>query len=705
MAQLLSCCAVSQSPSCRRCIVPPGFTSPLKTNQISSPDSTPNLTASSASNETQERFARADALARELRTSLKVQGAFVAQRVKGQNVFVCWASSGVAPTVGTSIRLSPEIEEECAIRGYALIDLQDRKGVSTAAAAAQTLIVLFSDREDGGMMGIAPRGSELAAGDFEELPNQAELCLVKVMPDAVMRRLPPPPPLPAAAVVEISKPAMPEPEPELEIPAFIARETAEQNLNRRMSIVVGAACVAVGFGIITSAFFFARSARQPQELVVSAAENASTTPALPSPTETIAIGATNAGRGLPANDPGALSGEPNPKTIPSLNAQLHRLPITDAKKDVSLNRGFPQVVAPDDLTGTTPRVEVSSEESAAPAPIPASDVPSSTFTPAAPTIAAEKDSVPIFDLSRTFKAHSGWVTGVAFNQAGNLVSGGWDRQLKVWDVNSGHTIQEFSPEGKRLQAMAYSGDGHRLAVQAEDGSVHILDASSGREINRMSSTGDEGRPKDGWVYSIGFSPDGKYVATALGNKTVRVWDANTGRVVHDLVGSRRPVIYVAFSPGGRMLATGADDKTIAIWDVATGTLLRTLKGHSKSVNAVAFSPDGRLLASASDDKTVRVWDYARGLELYELRGHRERVSCLAFGPKGKWLASGGWDGELRVWDMVSGERVETLMAKKKSVFTIAVGPGGRWLASGTQDGTISLWRLRDGRANGSGGEQ
>ncbi|KIM24750.1 hypothetical protein M408DRAFT_317021, partial [Serendipita vermifera MAFF 305830] len=143
-----------------------------------------------------------------------------------------------------------------------------------------------------------------------------------------------------------------------------------------------------------------------------------------------------------------------------------------------------------------------------------------------------------------------------------IVSGSWDKTIRVWDAETGQTI--LGP----LQ-------GHR----------------------------DE-------VKSVSFSPDGKRIVSGSKDQTIRVWDAVTGQTVLDpLQGHSHWVLSVSFSPDGKRIVSGSWDKTIRVWDAETGQpVLGPLEGHSLWVNSVLFSSDGKQIVSSSCDKTIRVWD-------------------------------------------------------------------------------------------------
>jgi len=381
----------------------------------------------------------------------------------------------------------------------------------------------------------------------------------------------------------------------------------------------------------------------------------------------------------------ASTGSDGEAKISTLSPGQHRLRVTvngyqDYEKDIDL------------LAGQTSSVAAKLEPFAPPVLTEEAKAPSLEFRATIPRLA--KPRVPEFVLDRTLKAHSGWVTGVAFSADGQrLASGSSDQTVKFWDVPTGQETSTIATKIKEVQALAFSRDGHWLAAENSINTVTLWDAATGREVRTFRSNKPLGVLGSSWVYSIAFSPDGRLLASGVDDKTIRLWDVETGRSVRDLGAARRSVIYIAFSPNGRWLASGGDDKTIKIWEVATGKEIQTLRGHKKNVYAVAFSSNGRYLASASADKSVKLWNVTTGREIHTLTGHGSDVSSIAFSPDSRWLASGSWDKTIKIWDVQTGREVRTLEGHTHHIYTVAFDSGGRWLASGSEDGTIKLWRL------------
>jgi WD40 repeat protein/serine/threonine protein kinase len=286
---------------------------------------------------------------------------------------------------------------------------------------------------------------------------------------------------------------------------------------------------------------------------------------------------------------------------------------------------------------------------------------------------------------QTIRGHAEWVLIVAFSPDGKkIVSGSWDKTLKLWDASNGIEILSLKGHKGAVDCVAFSPDGKEIVSGSDDGTLKVWDASSGQETLTL-----EGHKAQ--VSSVAFSADGKKIVSGSWDGMLKVWDASSGQVIKTLKGHDGWVTSVAFSPDGKKIVSACTDKTLKVWDASSGQETLTLERHTRSVQSVAFSPDGKKIVSGSADKTLKLWDASNNQEILTLKGHTEEVISVAFSPDGKEIVSGGDDGTLRVWDASSGQETSTLKGHAYAVTSVAYSPDGKRIVSGSADKTLKLW--------------
>lgn len=204
----------------------------------------------------------------------------------------------------------------------------------------------------------------------------------------------------------------------------------------------------------------------------------------------------------------------------------------------------------------------------------------------------------------------------------------------VWHTDSGQVaagpFESLEPIGNPI----FSPDGINIAFGSWGRAVHIVGASTGIEVRKIS-----GHPSI--ARSVSYSPDGKKIAPRCNDQTICVWNTENGNLVAIILKAHTDSIHsLAFSPDG--IVSGSYDKTACVWNAVSGKLITTYEGHDDVVASVCFSPDGSNIASASDDATIRIWDSKTGkLRVLPLKWHSWAVRSVAFSfsPDGQCLVT------------------------------------------------------------------
>jgi WD40 repeat protein len=230
-------------------------------------------------------------------------------------------------------------------------------------------------------------------------------------------------------------------------------------------------------------------------------------------------------------------------------------------------------------------------------------------------------------------ARDGAVRAIAFSPDGKtLASGGERKVVHLWDVATRKEVRSFDNPGGRTVCLAFSPDGQTLATRgAAESRVRIWDVAAGtqrREFGGLSAGSYRllalGRPR------LSFAPDNRTLAVNCDDGTVHLLDVTTGesRVLGEsqfatAAGAPRgggpagcPCLGVTFAPDGRSLAASYDasynpnySNQVRVWEVASGRERTHFEwAHHGFVMVSAYSPDGTLLVTGGTDRNALVWD-------------------------------------------------------------------------------------------------
>jgi WD40 repeat protein len=95
-----------------------------------------------------------------------------------------------------------------------------------------------------------------------------------------------------------------------------------------------------------------------------------------------------------------------------------------------------------------------------------------------------------------------------------LVSIGFDKHVRIWNVASGSETKKLGPTPDDLYGIAFSKDGKALATSGYGGNVTLWNLADGKA--------QQSKKLKFGAYCIAFTPDGKAVITGHDNSTCYV---------------------------------------------------------------------------------------------------------------------------------------------------------------------------------------
>ncbi|KAI0226931.1 Periodic tryptophan-like protein 2 [Lamellibrachia satsuma] len=199
-----------------------------------------------------------------------------------------------------------------------------------------------------------------------------------------------------------------------------------------------------------------------------------------------------------------------------------------------------------------------------------------------------------------------------------VVTGGDDSKVKVWNTLSGFCFVTFSEHTAGVTGVTFNQNGQVIISASLDGTVRAFDLCRYRNFRTFTS------PRPVQFSSLAVDPSGEVVcAGALDTFEIFVWSIQTGRLLEILAGHEGPVSSLAFSTSRAMLASGSWDKTVKLWDVFESKGARETLSLMSDVLAVAFRPDGNEVAVATLNTQISFWDVDSATQTGSVEGRHD----------------------------------------------------------------------------------
>ncbi|ANB12036.1 Met30p [Sugiyamaella lignohabitans] len=180
------------------------------------------------------------------------------------------------------------------------------------------------------------------------------------------------------------------------------------------------------------------------------------------------------------------------------------------------------------------------------------------------------------------------------------------RKTRPWkDVYSERYKIERNWRDNRYQLKEYKDTSAVLSLQFDDqylmtgtydGDIKVWDVESGDLIRTLS----------GHLQAVsGLKFDQTKLISGSWDRTVRVWNYRTGECVSTFRGHEQQVLCIDFHD--KWIASGSADCNVKVWNFEEKSCF-TLRGHKEWVHSVKIHSASSTLYSSSEDITVRMWD-------------------------------------------------------------------------------------------------
>jgi WD40 repeat protein len=306
---------------------------------------------------------------------------------------------------------------------------------------------------------------------------------------------------------------------------------------------------------------------------------------------------------------------------------------------------------------------------------------------------------PTWNLQQTISAHSDWVRCLSFTPEGSkLVSGSFDKTIKVWQLKDGTAIHTLTDHLKGVFALAVSPDGKLLASGSWDELIKLWNLETGTLLQNLSQ-------HQASVRSLAISADSRTLISGSFDQTIKLWSLPDGAVAKTIADSES-IAAIALSPNGKFVASTGDDGSVKIWSLTSGVMLMASRANKHCIGSLAIGPDSQTIAAGTVNGYVVLWQLKnindgqpQQIELTQtIKAHAGQINACVFSPDGQYLITGSVDGKAKVWyrgeDLSFRDKARSILKGDpgRSVMSVAIAPDGQTIAIGGADGTIQLWQ-------------
>lgn len=258
------------------------------------------------------------------------------------------------------------------------------------------------------------------------------------------------------------------------------------------------------------------------------------------------------------------------------------------------------------------------------------------------------------ELLRSYSGHTSSVVDVDFSADGtSFVSASYDRQMKVWNTETGQCTGRFST-GSTPHVVRWH--------PAEPSGIEFLAGMHDNKIVQFDTRADDKKPVQeydhhlGPVNTITFCDEDRRFITTSDDKSLRAWEYGIPVPIKFIAEPYMfPMVKAATHPKGYVLMQSSDN-TIKVY--STGDKIRQnrkkdFRGHNNAGYAIdlAVSPDGGIVCSGDSGGYMCFWDWKTCKMWNKVKAGDAAIVSTAWHPReSSKVVTGDLHGVLKYWD-------------------------------------------------------
>ena len=283
--------------------------------------------------------------------------------------------------------------------------------------------------------------------------------------------------------------------------------------------------------------------------------------------------------------------------------------------------------------------------------------------------------------AKKYEGHIENVVCVDFSSDGkHFVSGGKDKQVKVWDCETGKLVKSYETLFP-LTSIAFQPKTSLFASGQENSKIQLWSIENGL-VKTFTF--------EYYIESVVFSHDGLSLLFASGNDMILI-NVNDGKILKSVKTNMEFSKKAAFLANDNMLIVNCNFSStiLSIYDKSGGDSGKKVT-YEIETSAVAVSREGTIIVVGAKDKIEILDDQLNQINTFKAP-FCDNILCVALSKDDKKVASGQYDGNILIWERLSGNLLEILKGHQELINSVAFSHDGMSLASVSFDQTVKLW--------------
>lgn len=321
------------------------------------------------------------------------------------------------------------------------------------------------------------------------------------------------------------------------------------------------------------------------------------------------------------------------------------------------------------------------------------------------------------------------VKSVKFISDSILLTGSFDKQIKVWNLQNGEV--NSIPTQSRVMCVAYVNTKNLFVSGGDDGVLQVFEENSSLISTMTGHTGG--------IRAVEASQDGQLLVSASSDKTIRVWSLSDYSLRSLLVSHTGEINGVSLNSSSGLAASvsfdcsiklwnlsdlaieltssahtirlsscyedsisiwqdlvafGSDQHSAIIFDLASKAKVLEVFGHSSRVTSTAVRLQSLITGSA--DNSIKLWNVATGIQEFTFNGHSGPVTCLALSKTQALLVSGSADKTICVWDVDGKVLIRSLLGHTAGISSVDLNNDASLVVSSSMDSSVRVWNVQSG---------